>query len=137
MEAKALNRYITTSPRKMRLVVDLIRGKKVDEAISILHFSPKHASRVVEKTLRSAVSNLQNKSEGSRLDNDNIFVKEAYVNEGPSMKRISPAPMGRAYRIIKRSNHLTLIVAEKKEVKKQAPKTKQMKKSSKKTEKEN
>ncbi len=137
MEAKALNRYITTSPRKMRLVVDLIRGKNVTEAISILHFSPKHASKVVEKTLRSAVSNLQNKSEGSRLDNDNIFVKEAYVNEGPAMKRISPAPMGRAYRIIKRSNHLTLIVAEKKELTKQILKTKQMKISTKKTEKEN
>ena len=130
MEAKAINKYITSSPRKMRLVVDIIRGKKVDEALSILHFSPKHASKVVEKTLRSAISNLQNKAEGKRIEHDNLFIKEAYVNEGPSMKRMLPAPMGRAYRVIKRSNHLTLIVAEKVENKKQVIQT------SKKTEKE-
>ncbi len=112
MEAKAINRYIPSSPRKMRLVVDLIRGKNVEEALSILHFSPKHASKVVEKVLRSAISNLQNKAEGKRIDTQNIYVKNAFVDGGPSMKRILPAPMGRAYRILKRSNHLTIVVAE-------------------------
>ncbi len=113
MEARAINRYISTSPRKMRLVIDLIRGKSVDEALHILHFSPKHASKVAEKVLRSAVSNLQNKDEGSRLEPAEMIVKEARVDGGATMKRISPAPMGRAYRIRKRSNHVTIVVAAK------------------------
>jgi large subunit ribosomal protein L22 len=113
MEAKAINRYIGTSPRKMRLVIDLIRGKSVAEALHILHFSPKHASKVAEKVLRSAVSNLQNKDEGGRLEAEEIVVKTAFVDGGMMMKRISPAPMGRAYRIRKRSNHVTIIVAPK------------------------
>jgi large subunit ribosomal protein L22 len=111
MEAKAINRYIGTSPRKMRLVIDLIRGKRVDKALNILHFSPKHAAKTAEKVLRSAVSNLQNKDEGGRLGPSDMIVKEAYVDSGMVMKRISPAPMGRAYRIRKRSNHVTIIVA--------------------------
>jgi len=111
MEAKAINRYIGTSPRKMRLVIDLIRGKRVGEALHILHFSPKHASKVAEKVLRSAVSNLQNKDEGGRVDPEDMTVKEAFVDVGMTMKRISPAPMGRAYRIRKRSNHVTIVVA--------------------------
>ena len=80
MEAQAINRYIGTSPRKMRLVVDLIRGKSVDQALDILHYSPKHASKVAEKVLRSAVSNLQNKEEGGRLEPSDITVKEAFVD---------------------------------------------------------
>ncbi len=115
MEAKAINRYIGSSPRKMRLVVDLIRGKSVDEALHILHFSPKHASRVAEKALRSAVSNLQNKEGSGRLEADEIVVKSVQVDVGMTMKRISPAPMGRAFRIRKRSNHLTIVVAAKEE----------------------
>jgi large subunit ribosomal protein L22 len=111
MEAQAINRYIGTSPRKMRLVIDLIRGKSVPEALHILHFSPKHASKVAEKVLRSAVSNLQNKDEGGRLEPEEIVVKRASVDGGMTMKRISPAPMGRAYRIRKRSNHVTIVVA--------------------------
>src|SRR5512143_764854 len=111
MEAQAINRYIGTSPRKMRLVIDLIRGKSVDEALHILHFSPKHASKVAEKVLRSAVSNLQNKDEGGRLEPEEMVVKEAYVDGGMTMKRISPAPMGRAFRIRKRSNHVTIVIA--------------------------
>jgi large subunit ribosomal protein L22 len=111
MEAQAINRYIGTSPRKMRLVIDLIRGKSVPEALHILHFSPKHASKVAEKVLRSAVSNLQNKDEGGRLEPDEIVVKRASVDGGMTMKRISPAPMGRAFRIRKRSNHVTIVVA--------------------------
>jgi large subunit ribosomal protein L22 len=111
VEARAINRYIGSSPRKMRLVIDLIRGKSVDEAIRILHFSPKHASKVAEKVLRSAVANLQNKDEGARLDPADMVVKEVFVDGGMSMKRILPAPMGRAFRIKKRSNHVTIVVA--------------------------
>ncbi len=124
MEARAINRYIGTSPRKMRLVIDLIRGKFVDEALHILHFSPKHASKVAEKVLRSAISNLQNKDDAGRVDPENIVVKEAFVNCGATMKRISPAPMGRAFKIRKRSNHVTIIVEAKPQQKKTAQRTK-------------
>ena len=113
MEAKAVNRFIGSSPRKMRLVIDLIRGESVDKAIEILHFSPKHSSKDAEKTLRSAVSNLMNRDETTRVEPSELFVKEAFVNVGPTLKRISPAPMGRAYRIRKRSCHLTIVVAKK------------------------
>ena len=113
MEAKAVHRFIGSSPRKMRLAVDMIRGVSVDKAVDILHFSPKHASKTVEKTLRSAVSNLMNRDEATRMEPEDLFVKEAFVNQGPTIKRISPAPMGRAYRIRKRSCHLTIIVATK------------------------
>lgn len=113
MEARARNRFIGSSPRKMRLVVDLIRGESVDKALEILHFSPKHSSKDAEKTLRSAVSNLLNKEETSRVEPADLFVKEAFVNAGPTLKRISPAPQGRAYRIRKRSCHLTIVVAKK------------------------
>jgi large subunit ribosomal protein L22 len=113
MEAKATHKYIGSSPRKMRLVVDLIRGKGVDEAIELLHFNPKHASKDAEKVLRSAVANLFNKDEETKHEISGLFIKEAYVNGGPTLKRISPAPMGRAYRIRKRSNHLTIVVATK------------------------
>ena len=132
MEAQAINRYISTSPRKMRLIIDLIRGKSVPEALHILHFSQKHASKVAEKVLRSAVSNLQNKDEGGRLDPDEIVVKRASVDGGMTMKRISPAPMGRAFRIRKRSNHVTIVVAAKdKKEKKDAKQARQAKKAGK------
>jgi len=121
LEARAVNRYISSSPRKMRLVIDLIRGKSVPEAISILHFTPKHASRVAERVLRSAVANLHQKDEGGRVDNETLYVKTAFVDEGPSMKRMLPAPMGRAYRMVKRSNHLTVVVAQKSVKQKQVP----------------
>jgi len=124
-EAQAVNRYINSSPRKMRLVIDLIRGKSVPEALSMLHFSPKHASKIAEKTLRSAVSNFQNKDEAGRTDVESLFIREAYVNCGPSMKRMLPAPMGRAYQIQKRSNHLTIIIAQKEQKMKQVPKSKE------------
>ena len=113
MEARAVHKYIGSSPRKMRLLIDLIRGMSVDKALEVLHFSPKHASKDAEKALRSAVANLLNNDEATRLEPENLFVKEAYVNQGPTLKRISPAPMGRAYRIRKRSCHLTIIVATK------------------------
>ncbi len=113
MEAKALHRYIGSSPRKMRLVIDLIRGMSVDKAIETLHFHSKHASKDAEKVLRSAVANLMNKNDAARIEPNSLFVKEAFVNQGPTLKRISPAPMGRAYKIRKRSCHLTIIVATK------------------------
>jgi large subunit ribosomal protein L22 len=112
MEARAINRFVGTSPRKMRLVVDLIRGRGVEEALSVLHFTPKHAAKDAEMVLRSAISNIQSKDEGGRIDPSTLFVKEAFVNGGPTVKRISPAPMGRAYRIRKRSHHLTIVVAQ-------------------------
>ena len=113
MEARAVNRFIGSSPRKMRLVIDLIRGESVDKALEILHFSQKHSSKDAEKTLRSAVSNLINSEEAERVEPTDLFVKEAFVNVGPTLKRISPAPQGRAYRIRKRSCHLTIVVAKK------------------------
>ena len=112
MEARAIHRYIGTSPRKMRLVIDLIRGKAVEEALTILHFVPKHAAKAAEMVLRSAIANVQNKDEGGRVDTGTLFVKEAFVDGGPVVKRISPAPMGRAFRIRKRSNHITIVVGQ-------------------------
>lgn len=110
MEARAVNKYVGTSPRKMRIVIDLIRGKSVGEAMNILHFQPKHAAKSAEQVLRSAVSNFQNKDANAGVSADELYVKEVYVNGGPQMKRILPAPMGRAYRLIKRSHHLTIVV---------------------------
>jgi len=112
-QARAINRYIGSSPRKMRLVIDLIRGKSVPEALNILHFSPQAPAKVAEKVLRSAVSNFQNKEDEGRTDVESLFVKEAFVDPGPSMKRVLPAPMGRAFRIQKRSNHVTIVVDKK------------------------
>jgi len=113
MESIAKHRFLGSSPRKMRLVIDLIRGMSVDKALEVLHFSPKHASKDAEKGLRSAVSNLMNRDEATRMEPSDIFVKEAFVNQGPTLKRISPAPMGRAYKIRKRSCHITIVVATK------------------------
>ena len=122
LEARAINRHVNSSPRKMPLVIDLIRGRSVPEALSILHFSPKHAAKVAEKVVRSAVSNLQNKDEAGRVDPETLFIKEVFVDGGPGMKRMLPAPMGRAYRIVKRSNHLTIVVAQRAVKAKSAPK---------------
>jgi len=113
MEARATHRYIGTSPRKMRLVVDLIRGINADKAMEILHFQPKHAAKDAMKVLRSAIANVLNNEEASRVEPSQLYVKEAFVNNGPMAKRILPAPMGGAYRVRKRSNHLTIIVATK------------------------
>lgn len=113
MEARAVTKYIGSSPRKMRLVIDLIRGMRADKALEVLHFSSKHSAKSAEKTLRSAVANLLNSDEATRVEPQDLIVKEAYVNQGPTLKRISPAPMGRAYRIRKRSCHLTIVVASK------------------------
>jgi large subunit ribosomal protein L22 len=106
-----MHRFVPTSPRKARLVVDLIRGKRVDEALNILHFSPKAVARTIEQTLRSAVSNLAGREDAPRVEAAELLVKEAFVNGGPMAKRIRPAPMGRAYRVRKRSHHLTIVVS--------------------------
>jgi|SRR3989304_10383929 len=113
MEARAVHRFISSSPRKMRLVVDLIRGMSVDKAMEVVHFSPKLASKDAEKVLRSAVANLMNQDDSTRVEPEELYVKEAYVNNGPILKRIRPAPMGRAFRIRKRACHLTIVVASK------------------------
>jgi large subunit ribosomal protein L22 len=110
MESRALTRYIGSSPRKMRLVVDLIRNRNVDEALAILKYTNKNAAKVIEKTLLSAYSNLVRKIDTGRINKDEVIVKRAFVNEGPSLKRMLPAPQGRAFRIRKRSSHLTLVV---------------------------
>ncbi|HZK76832.1 MAG TPA: 50S ribosomal protein L22 [Candidatus Kapabacteria bacterium] len=111
-QAHAIKRGIQSSPVKMRIVLNMIRGKRVPEALSILHFTPNHASIVAEKTLRSAVSNFQMDSENARFDVDDLFVRECQADGGAMLKRISAAPMGRAFRIRKRSNHLTIVVGD-------------------------
>ena len=102
-----------TSPRKMRLVADQIRGEDISSALSILKFSPKEASRRLEKLLVSAISNWQSKNENSDIDSAQLFVKEIRVDSAGMLKRIRTAPQGRAHRIRKRSNHVTLILSSK------------------------
>ena len=99
-----------TSPRKMRLVADMVRGEDVNKALDMLKYSPKEASRKVEKLLLSAIANWQNKNEGVRVEDSNLFIKELFVDSGRMLKRIRPAPQGRAHRIRKRSNHVTMIL---------------------------
>ena len=100
-----------TSPRKMRLVTDLIRGEKVEKALHILRFNPKEASRRLEKLLLSAIANWQAKNEDASIEDADLFVKEIRVDGGSMLKRLRPAPQGRAHRIRKRSNHVTIVVA--------------------------
>ncbi|MGB0656409.1 MAG: 50S ribosomal protein L22 [Flavobacteriaceae bacterium] len=99
-----------TSPRKMRLVADQVRGEGVDKALAILKFSPKEASRRLEKLLLSAIANWQAKNEEADVENAELFVKEIRVDGGRILKRLRPAPQGRAHRIRKRSNHVTLVL---------------------------
>ena len=109
----AIARYIRVSPQKARLVADLVRDRFVGEALTILHFSEKKkASQIIEKVLRSAMANAQQKV--PNLDVDNLFVGRIYVNQGPQMKRIRPAPMGRAFRIQKKMSHVHIYLEEKK-----------------------
>jgi large subunit ribosomal protein L22 len=114
-KAIAILRNCPSSPRKMRLVADLIRGIEVNKALGILKFTKKDASIKLETLLLSAIANWQAKNEGSRLDETNLFVTEIFVDEGKMLKRVQPAPQGRAHRIRKRSNHVTIVVGEKKE----------------------
>lgn len=110
MEAKAHARSIRIAPRKIQLVVDLIRGKQVGEAIAILRHTPKAASPVVEKLLNSAIANAEH---NYSLDVNKLVVTQVFVNQGPTMKRFRPRAMGRASRINKRTSHITLVVSEK------------------------
>jgi large subunit ribosomal protein L22 len=111
MAVKAEARYVRVSPQKARLVVDLIRGRKAGEAITILKTTNKAISPVVEKVLRSAIANAENQQQD--VDVDSLIVTEAYVNEGPRRKGVRPAPQGRAYRIQRRSAHIVVKVGEK------------------------
>jgi len=109
-KAFAILRNCPSSPRKMRLVVDMIRGKEVNTALNILKFSSKESSEKVEKLLLSAVANWQAKNEGVRLEDANLYVKEIFVDQGKQLKRIRTAPQGRAHRIRKHSNHVTVVL---------------------------
>jgi large subunit ribosomal protein L22 len=113
MEAIAKLNDCPTSPRKMRLVVDLIRGQKVENALHILKYNTKEASQRVEKLLLSAIANWQAKNEGVRMEESELYVKSVMVDGGRQLKRLRPAPQGRGYRIRKRSNHVTLVVDSK------------------------
>jgi large subunit ribosomal protein L22 len=110
MQAVAKAKYVRTSRQKIDRVLRLIKGKQVNEALDILHFTPKAASMPVEKTLRSAVANLAQMEEGQRLELHEIVVKNAFVDEGPTLRRFRPMSMGRAGRIRKRTSHLTVII---------------------------
>jgi large subunit ribosomal protein L22 len=114
IEAQAGARHVRMSPQKARLVIDLIRGQKVNDAIQTLRFTPKRAAKPIEKLLHSAIANAERKADeaGAPLDVDELFVSQCFVNEGPRWKRIRPAPMGRAFRYQKRTAHLWIVVKE-------------------------
>ena len=114
-EAHAIQRTARQSPYKMRLVIDQVRGKGVNEALALLKFSPKHAAKQIEKVLRSAVANAEQaaRSANEPLDVDALYIKHAIVNEGPKLKHFTPAAMGRATPVHKRTSHIEIIVAEK------------------------
>jgi len=109
MEAYAKARFVRTSPRKARLVIDAIRGKDTKEALAILKFTPNFAARLIEKVLGSAIANAEN---NHHMDADNLKVSKAFVDGGPMMKRLRYAPMGRGYRMVKRLSHITVAVEE-------------------------
>jgi large subunit ribosomal protein L22 len=111
VQAHATAKYVRTSAQKAGLVLDLIRGRDVNHALATLQFARKSIARDIEKVLRSAIANAQNK-DGFSGDVDRLFVEACYANQGPSQKRIRPAPMGRAFRVVKRTAHLTVRVAE-------------------------
>ena|ERR1022692_854977 len=112
MISKATSKFIKMSPQKARLVIDMIRGKDVSEALMTLKFANKRATGEIEKVVKSAVANATQKSEN--IDVDDLFIETAFINEGPRMKRVRPAPMGRAYRIQRRTAHITIELGEKK-----------------------
>src|SRR4029453_9003687 len=115
LEGDARAKYVRTSAQKAGLVLDLIRGKKASEALSILAYTKKSVAREIEKALRSAIANavpVGDQNQKRRLDEDDLVVSACYADRGPSQKRVRPAPMGRAYQVLKRSAHLTVSVAE-------------------------
>jgi large subunit ribosomal protein L22 len=117
--AMAELRNCPTSPRKMRLVVDMIRGVEVNRALDILRFSTKEQSKRIEKLLLSAISNWQKKNEDVRIEKSNLFVQEVFVDGGRMLKRLRPAPQGRGYRIRKRSNHVTILLGSRETIQEQ------------------
>ncbi|MFA0962586.1 50S ribosomal protein L22 [Roseivirga sp. BDSF3-8] len=110
MEAVAKLKNVPTSPRKMRLVADIIRGERVNKALGILKYHPRESATRLEKLLLSAISNWQAKNEDARLEESDLYIKEIFVDSGRILKRLRPAPQGRAHRIRKRSNHVTIVV---------------------------
>ena len=112
MDVKAAARYMRISPRKVRQVIDLVRGKRIDEALGILRNTPKKASGMIEKVINSAVANAEN-NEGMSVND--LYIAEAYADEGPTMKRFRPRAMGQASPINKRTSHITIIVSDGKE----------------------
>jgi large subunit ribosomal protein L22 len=110
MEAVAKLKDVPTSPRKMRLIADLIRGQRVSRALGLLKYQPQAGADVLQKVLLSAVANWQQKIEDARIEDADLFVKTIFVDGGPMLKRLRPAPQGRGHRIRKRSNHITIVV---------------------------
>ena len=110
MEARAKRKYVRSSPRKMRIVADVVRGKNVQEALTTLHFLPQKAARTVERTIQDAYANLVDQNQDERIDDDALVVKTIMVDEAPVLKRFQPVSRGRAHPILKRSSHLTVIV---------------------------
>ncbi len=110
LEARATLRYARISSRKVKIVADLIRGKKVDEALAIVKFTPKASSEIIEKLLKSAIANAEN---NHGMNRGNLIVSEIYANQGPTLKRIRPAAKGSAVRIRKRTSHITIVLKEK------------------------
>ena len=117
-EARALQRTARQSPYKMRLVIDQVRGQSVNDALALLAFSKKHAAKQIEKVIKSAVANAENaaRSQNATLDVDDLFIKYAVINEGPKLKRWTPAAMGRATPVLKRTSHVEIVVAERPDV---------------------
>ncbi|MGA0556182.1 50S ribosomal protein L22 [Larkinella sp. VNQ87] len=110
MEAVAKLKNVPSSPRKMRLVADMIRGQKVSKALGILRYQPQGGAALLEKLLLSAVANWQQKNEGERAEDADLYVKTIFVDGGRMLKRLRPAPQGRGHRIRKRSNHVTIVI---------------------------
>ena len=119
-EAQATARFVRTSAQKAKLVLDMIRGSEANAALATLKFARKSVARDIEKVLRSAIANAQ-QQDGFSGDVDLLYVSACYANQGPSMKRVRPAPMGRAFRVVKRTAHLTVRVAERESVLRAAP----------------
>jgi len=115
-EARATQKHLRRSPRKVRLVVDSVRGDRVDKALKKLEFSNKAAADEVAKVVKSAAANIRDKFQEARLDNQEIYITEIFVNEGATLKRIQPRAMGRANQIRKRTSHITVVVANNKEL---------------------
>lgn len=109
MEARAIAKYVRMSPQKVRVVLNLIKGKSVKEASAILQYTPREAAVVINKVLKSAVANAEN---NNALDTDKLYVSEAYVGQGPTLKRFRPHAQGRAFRILKKTSHITISVKE-------------------------